>query len=287
MPRIGVGVPTYNRSSYLRETLACLREQQDADFTVLVMDNASTDNTHEVFVEMVGNDRRFAYQRQPVNRPAAQNFRDVLNAMETPYFLWRADDDLSAANYLAALSAGLDEDDQAELAVSPLYRLLGESRSEVPLQPMPDGSAVDRAIFLLRNCRPTWIYGMWRREAILSNFARSEGRYDYLWASDHAWMLPTVLNGRVAVRQDTWFLQRIVGEGSYRLAPDEQLKARSQYAAYARSIVDTLQIPTARQPEFDAALEYHIEQRVGPLWRLRRRKLKQRLKQVVGIGRKS
>lgn len=286
MPKIGVGVPTYNRSGYLRQTLDCLRHQEDADFVVLVMDNASTDDTPAVFDEMVGSDSRFIYRRQPENVGMAPNFRAPLTLLDTEYFLWRADDDQSSPNYLAALSTALDTDPTAEFAMSPFIRRLDEKDTEIALPPMPTGSAVDRAIFLLRNARPTWIYGMWRRDILVANYETVIAGYDFLWASDHALMLPAVLSGKVAVRHDTRFIQRMVaGEASYHLAPADQLRARRQYAAFARTIVDGLDIPADRRAEFEAALEFHLNERVGPLWRLRRRAVKHKLKKIIGMGR--
>lgn len=287
MTKIGVGVPTYNRSAYLRETLLCLKAQENADFSVVVMDNASTDNTATVFQEIVGADKRFSYNRQAINRSALENFNACLEALDTPYFLWRADDDLSDNNYLAALAESLNLDDKADLAVPNLIRVVDGRKSEFFLPEPIVGSPVDRAMLLLRNCRPTWVYGMWRREALVQNTVRVKSRYTYAWASDHALMLPTILAGRVALNPDTRFIQRILGDGSYRLQPMDQLKARRQFAAYAQHIIADLDIPTAQVTDFRAALEFHLNDRVGPLWRLRRRALKQWLRRLLALPQKA
>ncbi len=284
MAKIGVGVPTYNRSSYLRETLQCLRDQISADFCVVVMDNASTDDTGAVFDEIVGDDHRFTYARQPHHCPVLENFDASLKALSTEYFLWRADDDLSAPNYLSELAAGLDANPEADLAISPFRKRKGNTERAFELPRMVEGTSIDRAIFLLRNSRPTWVYGMWRRDALLSNMERMQGRYNYIWASDHAQMLPSVLAGRVTARYDTWFLQRIIGQASYHLAPSDQLNARHQYEEFAQSIIRELDIPVDKRSQLIAALNFHLDDRVGPLWRLRRRLVKQRLKQAFGFG---
>ena len=146
-----------NRSHLLRGALSCLRDQTEHDIEVLVLDNASTDDTASVFDEEVGKDKRFQYRRQSLAVTALQNFRDALDAVRTDYFLWRADDDLSASNYLEVLANSLDQHNFADLAVSPLKKL-SMGADEPKYVGIPDFSgedAVDRAIFFLKNKRPT------------------------------------------------------------------------------------------------------------------------------------
>lgn len=288
MAKIGVGVPTYNRSSYLRETLQCLKAQTGGDFTVLVMDNASTDDTREVFDETVGDDSRFAYHRNAENIGALNNFHAVLQTLETEYFLWRADDDLSADDYLAGLADALDADPRADLAVSPFRRKkldVSPHRAEkvFPLPEFPHGPGVERARFALCNSHATWIYGMWRRNALLRNLELSRD-YPLAWASDHALVFPTLVTGAVTQCQSTWFLQRFLGSVWYKTSPAEQMEARRRYIAYAQSVIGELHVEEASSPEFRAALETHYDRCLGGLWRLRRRLLKQRLKEAIGLG---
>ena len=46
--RITVGIPTYNRSNYLKETLESVLTQSWDDLEIIVSDNASEDNTKDV-----------------------------------------------------------------------------------------------------------------------------------------------------------------------------------------------------------------------------------------------
>lgn len=286
MPKIAVAVPTYNRSALLRETLVCLRDQTHDDFVVTVLDNGSPDDTAAVFQATVGGDPRFTYRLQSPAVPVMQNFMDGLHGATADYFMWRADDDLSAPNYLASLADQLDRDPDSDLAVSPVQRWTAQTNATrtIDLPPFPGDSMTDRAIHLLRHARPTWIYGLWRRTALLRNFAVIGDRYPYLWASDHMLMAPSVLAGRISLAQDTLFTQRILGSGSYMLGTADQLQARARYAAICDDIMTGIDIPPDRAAAFRAALAFHLDDRVGPLRRLQRRLFKEKLRRMLGLG---
>ena len=114
---ITIGVPVYNGAAFLAEALENLRLQTFADFQVLIFDNASTDATAEIAARFVSEDTRFAYHRNDLNIGAVPNFHAVLQATNSPYFLWRAADDVSDLNYLEALHRLLASRPEKDLAV--------------------------------------------------------------------------------------------------------------------------------------------------------------------------
>jgi glycosyltransferase involved in cell wall biosynthesis len=62
MPRISVIIPTYNRSELLVEAIGSVLDQTFGDFELLVVDDGSTDNTHEVVKPFLD---RVRYTRTP------------------------------------------------------------------------------------------------------------------------------------------------------------------------------------------------------------------------------
>ena len=59
MPRVSIILPTYNRESFLGEAFQAIRDQQCADWELIVVDDGSTDNTRELV------EREFAAITQP------------------------------------------------------------------------------------------------------------------------------------------------------------------------------------------------------------------------------
>lgn len=284
MAKIGIGIPTYNRKEELRSALECLRAQDRVDFIAMITDNASSDGTEDVVEEVVGNDSRFTYVRHGEGIPVKDNFLYSLRNLKTRYFLWRADDDLSSQDYIYRLSALLDQYEWADVAVSSLTQLRGQGHQSMPLSPIPEGNWEARAIHLLTACKPSWFYGVWRRDVLLHQYTKAYENYPFVWAWDHAVLLPSVMGGRVVGDRAAVFYQRLQeGQASYLLEPSEQFKARDLYARYADTILSELQPMRESEAEYQTALRFHIDKRVGGLWKLRRRAMKKYLRQFLRL----
>lgn len=107
MPRITVILPTHNRAGYLAKAVESVLRQSYADFTLLVSDNASTDDTEAV----VGNfsDERLMYIRRAENLGWLGNFNASLEGVETDYVTLLGDDDVMLPGALERSVACLDE----------------------------------------------------------------------------------------------------------------------------------------------------------------------------------
>ncbi|MBT8410544.1 MAG: glycosyltransferase family 2 protein [Octadecabacter sp.] len=268
MAKITVGVPTYNGETYLEESLTALRAQDHDDFKVIVLDNASTDKTADIARDVSVMDTRFAYHRNRETVPATENFRTVWALADSPYFLWRADDDLSEPNYLSALSKVLDAEPDAALAVGKLEKRFPDYSKWFDAPDISHLPLEERAISAVKLTIPYWFYGMWRNDGRLSQVWDAQNAYGWLWAWDHLAMLPTLLEGKVAFTNDTSFTQRLLDHDYYLLAPCDKLKARRRYKELA---VAMLAKNSIQSQELQDALEIHIEKRVAKLWSNRRK----------------
>jgi glycosyltransferase involved in cell wall biosynthesis len=98
LPLVSVGIPTYNRAHFLRESLATALAQTYPNVEVVVSDNASPDDTPRV-VEEVGNGR-LRYHRNGSNIGSAANFLKALELASGEYFAWLQDDDLLHCDFV-------------------------------------------------------------------------------------------------------------------------------------------------------------------------------------------
>jgi glycosyltransferase involved in cell wall biosynthesis len=90
-PRVTVGIPTYNRSGSLREALNSVLEQSLKDIEVIVLDNASTDDTSEMIASL--QDSRVHYIRQETNVGIQKNISKAFRVGSAPFVTVLPDDD--------------------------------------------------------------------------------------------------------------------------------------------------------------------------------------------------
>lgn len=93
--KIAIVVVTYNRMALLTECTQALLNQSYRDFDLLVIDNASTDNTAEFLAELMAADSRVKYYNTGANLGGAGGFAyGVKEALSQDYdYLWLMDDD--------------------------------------------------------------------------------------------------------------------------------------------------------------------------------------------------
>lgn len=94
-PLITIGVPTYNRSVFLRKCLAAIFDTvgEDPQFEILVSDNHSEDETEELVLKYSAKYPNLTSIRNSENIGGAQNFQQVYNRARGLYVFSCGDDD--------------------------------------------------------------------------------------------------------------------------------------------------------------------------------------------------
>lgn len=94
-PQVSVIIPTYNRRAMVREAIAAVRAQRNADFELIVVDDGSTDGTMEMLREF-----DVVVTQSPHRGPAAARNIGVEHA-RAPLIAFLDSDDLWAPDKLA------------------------------------------------------------------------------------------------------------------------------------------------------------------------------------------
>lgn len=210
-PRVTIGLPVYNGESTLQACLENLESQTFKDFQVIIRDNASSDKTSEIAQRFTKDDPRFRYIRNIKNVGPAQNFIDALESANTKYFLWRADDDSSATNYLERLIANLDDNPGAVLSVANIESRR-PSRGKIKRYPYISDWPGPKLINIARQMKhshASWIYGVWRTDYIKTRFPLILSQYPKVWAADHLVLLGPILDRTIVGDEKSEFIQRI------------------------------------------------------------------------------
>ncbi|MGI9610263.1 MAG: glycosyltransferase family 2 protein [Acidimicrobiia bacterium] len=177
VPRVTVGIPVYNGGLSIRATIESVLAQTYDSFEVLVVDNASTDDTEEVCRELAARDDRVRYVRNTENIGQNNNFTRVYQLGTGDFFRWMGDDDSLEPGYLTACVEALDSDPTASL-VSTYQSHIKPDGTEIYEEytgPRPDSTdPVNRlhALLKLMNGSRYWIdpvYTLARRAAMPSD----------------------------------------------------------------------------------------------------------------------
>jgi len=116
MPKVTVIIPNYNHARFLQQRIQSVLNQTYQDFEVIYLDDASTDNSNEVFASFADDQRvRAIYNETNSGSPFKQWNKGIRQA--TGEYIWIAEsDDYADEKLLATLVDRLDRYPQAGLA---------------------------------------------------------------------------------------------------------------------------------------------------------------------------
>jgi glycosyltransferase involved in cell wall biosynthesis len=109
-PLISVGLPTYNKASYLRQTIETILNQSFRNFELIISDDESQDDSMSICEEFSLHDSRVRLFKQDHNLGMIENFDFVLNKSRGKYFIWISGDDFIDQNWLDVLLKGMSEE---------------------------------------------------------------------------------------------------------------------------------------------------------------------------------
>lgn len=120
-PLVSIGLPAF-KARYFKEALLSLRRQSYVNFEVLVQDDASQEDLKAIFLETVGNDIRFRYERNEVNTSPnfVQNWNRTLARSKGEFFVLASDDDIYDSRFLEELLKLAGEYPKVDLFYSPI-----------------------------------------------------------------------------------------------------------------------------------------------------------------------
>lgn len=121
VPKVSIGIPTYNRVETLREAIQSVLIQTFHNFELIVSDNASTDDTQKLVKSF--KDSRICYIRNKDNIGMKENFNQCLGMFRGAYCAFLGSDDYWLPGFLENLTKTLDRNPDAAVAFSNHYFL--------------------------------------------------------------------------------------------------------------------------------------------------------------------
>jgi glycosyltransferase involved in cell wall biosynthesis len=167
---ITIFLPVYNGANFIQQAIDSVLAQTYTNWTFLIVDNCSTDNTAELCQPYLA-DPRFKYVLNETNLGVHGNFHKALSLCDTPYFAYLSHDDIYVHPDAFAEARSLLEADTSLAMVNAPVRWLDQNSDFIPSFGMSRvgfrgkvaGKAIAKACIL--NCRN--LYGI----AVLSRTA--------------------------------------------------------------------------------------------------------------------
>ena len=108
MKLLSILIPTYNRALYLEQELISLLPQIkkfETSIEIIISDNASSDNTHQVIDKVLGRWKltNCIYSCNEENVGAENNIYNLINSSRGKYLLILGDDDILAPNFIETI----------------------------------------------------------------------------------------------------------------------------------------------------------------------------------------
>ncbi|MCB0965231.1 MAG: glycosyltransferase family 2 protein [Ilumatobacter sp.] len=101
LPSVDIGIPCYDYGRYLADAVAHALDQDGVRVRILIVDDASTDDTESIGRTLAASDERVRYLRHPVNLGPTATFNDAVRWASAEYFALVSADDLLAPGALA------------------------------------------------------------------------------------------------------------------------------------------------------------------------------------------
>lgn len=113
--KITVGIPIYNESSTIIETLNSIQKQTFCDFEVIISDNFSTDKSLKLIKNFCKDDKRFKYIIPHSKLTSFDNFNLVFKHCSTKYFLWNSGHDQRSSDYMFKCFEEMEKNNEISL----------------------------------------------------------------------------------------------------------------------------------------------------------------------------
>lgn len=116
MPKVSVIIPNYNHARFLEKRIQSVLNQTYQDFEVIYLDDASTDNSNEVFAKFAGDKRIQAVYNQTNSGSPFKQWNLGISLAQGDYVWLAESDDYADKRLLAELVGRLDNNPNVGLA---------------------------------------------------------------------------------------------------------------------------------------------------------------------------
>ena len=228
-PRVVLGMTLHNNARHLPDAAASILGQVHRDFSLLMLDDASSDDTPRIAQALAVSDDRVRYVRHEQRAGMIPTWREVaeMTIREHPsaeYFAWVSDHDRWHPRWLAEMVRALDSNPAAVLAYPMTQRI------------DPDGTPVEKDLRVFQTAGLTNVADRWREFCL-----RGVGSGDMVYGLTRVPALRAAGIFREVMNPDRLLIAELTLQGQIQQVPEVLwVRRRSAVASIARQRVTLL-----------------------------------------------
>lgn len=177
MASIDVIVPSYNYARYLLECVGSALSQEIHDMRVLIIDNASTDDSLAVANRLADEDRRVEIVSREKNLGPHASFNEGIDRARADYMVILCADDVLVPGALSAAIEQLEANPDAVFAFGPELNM-GEFARQSPSARQPRWSVASGDSFIERCCHTLGVGVGFGSVVVRTAVQKEVGHYD-------------------------------------------------------------------------------------------------------------
>lgn len=202
MPKISIVLPTYNGEAFIRESIESIINQTEADWELIIVNDASTDRTLDICEEYSRIDSRIIILNNIKNMKLPASLNAGFERSKGIYLTWTSDDNLYKPDALRVMSEYLESNKETSL-VACEYDIVDEDGDLLYKKNHIAGR--DKPYSLLIGCYVGACF-MYTRDVY-----KSIGGYDtnFFCAEDYEYWLRMALVGKISYIRENLYIYRM------------------------------------------------------------------------------
>ncbi len=259
-----------NGARYLAAASESLREQTLQDVEIVVLDNASRDESPEILAAWASGDPRVRIERSDRRLGAIEAIAGLAGSARAELVMWAPQQAVWTPDYAEVLSAQLAANANADLAVAHASErdAAGYECASTAWAPDSAAATLNHRQYLLRAANIGWCAGIYRRQALALGL-HAAARYPQDWATEFMVLLPLLLAGRVCGTNDA----RVVRHVEPREPPPEAGIYRDFMTSASKALAETQDLSPAERAYLMPFVAAYAARHAQPLRRFMRRRM--------------
>ncbi len=123
MKKVSIVLPTYNGEKYIKRAIESVLFQDYPNWELIVVDDCSTDTTHDIIEAFANEDERISVIRNEMNLKLPQSLNVGFEYASGDYLTWTSDDNLFRTDALSIMVSALDGNPDVDVVYCDVVRI--------------------------------------------------------------------------------------------------------------------------------------------------------------------